>query len=289
MPDAMPDTAPPPPPQSPAKPRWTQDAALALVFLTRLPLPAIAPLSGSLNGPLAEGAAARAMGWFPLVGALVGLAGGAALALAAALNLPPLAGALLALAATVRLTGGLHEDGAADVADGFGGGRDTARKLEIMRDSRVGSYGVLALVFSVAIRAAALAALPVPVAVAALVAAGALSRCALAALALALPPARRDGLGAAQGRPAASTVLLALILGLAVAGAALWGIARLGADAVALPLAAVFLASLTAVWAMAALARRQIGGQTGDVFGAAQQLAEAAVLLTLAALAGGAR
>ncbi len=280
MPDAMPDTAPPPPPPSPAKPRWTQDAALALVFLTRLPLPAIGPL----NGPLAEGAAARATGWFPLVGALVGLAGGAVLALAAALNLPPLAGALLALAATVRLTGGLHEDGAADVADGFGGGRDTARKLEIMRDSRVGSYGVLALVFSVAIRAAALAALPVPAAVAALVAAGALSRCALAALALALPPARRDGLGAAQGRPARSTVLLALVLGIAVAAAALWGIALPGA----VPAAAV-LAALAAVWAMAALARRQIGGQTGDVFGAAQQLAEAAVLLTLAALAGDVR
>lgn len=278
MPDAMPDTAPPPP-HSQAKPRWTQDAALALVFLTRLPLPPIAPL----NGPLAQGAAARATGWFPLVGALVGLAGGAVLALAAALNLPPLAGALLALAATVRLTGGLHEDGAADVADGFGGGRDTARKLEIMRDSRVGSYGVLALVFSVAIRAAALAALPVPAAVAALVAAGALSRCGLAGLALALPPARRDGLGAAQGRPAAATVLLALLLGIAVAAAALW------ATSLAEALAAAVPAALAAVWAMAALARRQIGGQTGDVFGAAQQVAEAAVLLTLAALAGGAR
>ncbi|WP_451971369.1 adenosylcobinamide-GDP ribazoletransferase [Azospirillum endophyticum] len=265
MPDA---TAPPPPP-----PRWTQDAALALVFLTRLPFPPLGPL----NGPLAEGTAARAMGWFPLIGALIGLAGGAVFAVAAALHLPSLAGALLALAATVRLTGGLHEDGAADVADGFGGGRDRARKLEIMRDSRVGSYGVLALVFSIGIRAAALAALPVPAAIAALAAAGALSRCGLAALAYTLSPARRDGLAASQGKPAMTTVLLALVSGIAVAALALGGLA--------LPTLA---ASLLAVAAVAALARRQIGGHTGDVFGAAQQAAEAAVLLTLSTLIGAA-
>ncbi|QCG86603.1 adenosylcobinamide-GDP ribazoletransferase [Azospirillum sp. TSH100] len=263
MPDAT--TVPPPPP------RWTQDAALALVFLTRLPLPPIGPL----NGPLAEGASARAMGWFPLVGALVGLTGGVVFAMAALLHLPPLAGALLALAATVRLTGGLHEDGAADVADGFGGGRDLARKLEIMRDSRAGSYGVLALVFSVGIRAAALAALPVPAAVSALVAAGALSRCGLAMMARVLSPARRDGLAAAQGRPAMATVLLALAFGIAIAVAALGGLA--------LPALA---ASLLAVIAVSALARKQIGGHTGDVFGAAQQVAETAVLLTLSALMG---
>lgn len=269
MPD-MPDgatTAPLPPPH------WTQDAALALVFLTRLPLPALGPL----DGPLADGAPARAMGWFPLVGALIGLAGGAVFALAALAHLPPLAGALLALAATVRLTGGLHEDGAADVADGFGGGRDRLRKLEIMRDSRVGSYGVLALVFSVGIRAAALAALPVPAAVAALAAAGALSRCGLAALARVLSPARRDGLAAAQGKPAMATVLLALVSGIAVAAIALGG-----------PALPALAAALLAVAAVAALARRQIGGHTGDVFGAAQQVAEAAVLLTLSALIGAA-
>ncbi|MBP2300213.1 adenosylcobinamide-GDP ribazoletransferase [Azospirillum picis] len=272
MSDAMPDTIPAPPDPGP-RPHWLQDAALALMFLTRLPVPAKGPLANPLSGPLADGAAARAMAWFPLVGALVGLAGGAALALAGALALPPLAGALLALAATAWLTGALHEDGAADVADGFGGGRDLARKLEIMRDSRVGSYGVLALVFSVGIRAAALAALPVPAGVAALVAAGALSRCGLATLARALPPARRDGLAAAQGRPATSTTLLSLALGIAAAAIAL--------KAAALP---AMLAAMAAVLAVAALARRQIGGHTGDVFGAAQQVAEAAVLLTLAAL-----
>ncbi len=258
------------PPASLAQHR--QDAALALVFLTRLPLP--------IAGPLADGAAARAMGWFPLVGGLVGGIGGLVAALAGLAHLPPLAAALLGLAAMVAVTGGLHEDGGADVADGFGGGRDTARKLEIMRDSRVGSYGVLALVFSVGLRAAAIAALLAAgseTAIAALVAAGALSRAGLAALAAHLPPARRDGLAAAQGTPARATVRLAAGLGLAVA--------FVGVGWLALP-AALAAAGATAL--MGALARRQIGGHTGDVFGAAQQVAEIAALLTLTAWMAGA-
>lgn len=248
-----------------ARAGWLTDLTLAAVFLTRLPVP--------LAGPPTEESHARAMGWFPLVGAGLGLLGGGVHALALAAHLPPMAAALLALAALVWLTGGLHEDGAADVADGFGGGRDRARKLEIMRDSRVGSYGVIAIVFSVAIRAAALAALSGPAGVAALAASGALSRGGMAAMAWRLAPARADGLAARQGRPGTPTVALSLILSAAIATAAL------GAAAPA-ALAAAGLAT----WAVAALARRQIGGLTGDVFGAAQQIAEAAVLLTLAAL-----
>ncbi|MBP2230519.1 adenosylcobinamide-GDP ribazoletransferase [Azospirillum agricola] len=274
----MPDTVPPPVPDpdaaspSAVPPGAAQDAGLALVFLTRVPLP--------LTGPLADGAAARAMGWFPLVGALVGMTGGLVFAVATLAHLPPLTAALLALAATAWLTGGLHEDGAADVADGFGGGRDRARKLEIMRDSRVGSYGVLALVFSVAIRASALAALAGPAgsdvgnAIAALVAAGALSRAGMAAVASRLPPARSDGLAAAQGRPTAATAALALALG------GLAAVATLGWMA-----PAAILAAGGAGWLVAELARRQIGGHTGDVFGAIQQVGEAAVLLTVAAWA----
>ncbi|UKJ73583.1 adenosylcobinamide-GDP ribazoletransferase [Azospirillum brasilense] len=250
---------------APSLSRWTSDLVLAVVFLTRLPL--------RLSGPLAEDAHARAMGWFPLVGAGVGLFGGSVYGLAATAHLPPLPAALLALGAMVWLTGALHEDGAADVADGFGGGRDKARKLEIMRDSRVGSYGVLAITFSVAVRASALAALAEPrIVIPALLASGALSRGGMAVIARSMDPARADGLAARQGRPSPGTVALSLMLALAVAVAALQGLAA----------AAVLPATLAAL-AVAWQAQRQIGGHTGDVFGAAQQVAEAAVLLTLAA------
>ncbi|MBB3262602.1 adenosylcobinamide-GDP ribazoletransferase [Azospirillum sp. OGB3] len=250
---------------APSLSRWTADLALAVVFLTRLPL--------RLSGPLAGDAHARAMGWFPLVGAGVGLCGGAVYGVAALAHLPPLPAALLALGAMVWLTGALHEDGAADVADGFGGGRDKARKLEIMRDSRVGSYGVLAITFSVAVRASALAALAEPsLVIPALLASGALSRGGMAVIARVMDPARADGLAARQGRPSPGTVALSLVLALAVAVAALKGLA-----VAAIP--AAILGGVAVAWQ----ARRQIGGHTGDVFGAAQQVAEAAILLTLAA------
>ena len=123
---------------------------LAFSLLTRLPV-------GQIEGQVPPLAAS---GWaWPLVGAVVGaimaLAGGVGLWL----GLPPVMVAILSLAAGAWVTGAMHEDGLADVADGFGGGRDRARKLEIMRDSRVGSYGVLALILATAFRAAGLAAL----------------------------------------------------------------------------------------------------------------------------------
>ena len=139
-----------------------------------------------------------------MVGALIGLAGAIAYALAVWLGLPPWPAAVLALATTIWLTGALHEDGLADVADGFGGGRTREDKLAIMRDPRIGSYGALALVLAVLARAGAMAALAEPAAVAAaLVAAGAASRAALPAVMAALPQARPDGL-AAKGGAAAS-------------------------------------------------------------------------------------
>ncbi|HEY0836205.1 MAG TPA: adenosylcobinamide-GDP ribazoletransferase, partial [Azospirillum sp.] len=149
----MPDTTPPR-----RRATWLDEIALATVFMTRLPIRLRLDPEVDLH--------ARSMGWFPLVGAGVGLLAGGVYALTVWLNLPPTAAALLALAASAWVTGALHEDGLADVADGFGGGRSRERKLEIMRDSRVGSYGVLAVVFSVGLRASALAALADPLAAA---------------------------------------------------------------------------------------------------------------------------
>src|SRR5437870_5210401 len=172
---------------------WWDDLVAAGRFLTRLPL---AGLSSAHAGLLA-----RSMRAFPLVGIIVGVAGWAAFAVAADLGLPSTVAALLALATTVLITGALHEDVFADTADGFGGGDDRAGKLAIMRDSGIGAYGVLALVFTVALRAVALAVLTTPRAGAALIAAHAVSRAGLPIVMRWLVPARDDGLGASAGQP----------------------------------------------------------------------------------------
>ncbi|HYD69111.1 adenosylcobinamide-GDP ribazoletransferase [Azospirillum sp.] len=244
---------------------WLDEIALATVFMTRLPVRLRLDPEVDLH--------ARSMGWFPLVGAAVGLLAGGVYALALGLNLPAMAAALLALAASAWVTGALHEDGLADVADGFGGGRSRERKLEIMRDSRVGSYGVLAVVFSVGLRASALAALAEPVVVVgALAAAGACSRAVLPALAWTLMPARRDGLAANHGCPPSKRVALALAIAAVVA-----------LLAVGKAVLAVAVAGALAAAVVGFLALRQIRGYTGDVLGAAQQAAETAILLTLVA------
>jgi adenosylcobinamide-GDP ribazoletransferase len=243
------------------------DCKVALAFLTRLPL---------VPEPTAHGTSLGAsVVTFPVVGAVIGLLGGLGYALVFWLGLPPLPAAAVALATTILLTGALHEDGLADLADGFGGGRTLEDKLRIMRDSRIGSYGALALFLGLLVRASALAALGAPWAVtAALVAAGAVSRAALAPVMTILPAARADGVAAGAGRPhpvrAAAAVLVGLLMTVVLLGEAA---------------AAALLAGAGAALAVAWLARRQIGGHTGDVLGAVQQLTEIGVLLgTVAAL-----
>lgn len=246
---------------------------LAFVFLTRLPLPRLSEAAGATP-------VGRAAWAFPVVGAAVGLAAAVVLHVASLLSLPAAAAALAALAAAMWLTGGLHEDGLADVADGFGGGHDKERKLAIMRDSRIGSYGVLALVVGIGLRWSAVLALldgaGVESAAAALIATGALSRAAIPLAMAMMEPARRDGLGAGAGRVNG----LRLAAGLALAGLAAW---------LLLPgstLAPLFAFTLMAVLAVAALARRHIGGYTGDVLGAVEQAAGTTALLALAAMVG---
>jgi adenosylcobinamide-GDP ribazoletransferase len=220
-----------------------------------------------------EGFLTGALVMFPLVGAAVGVAAAAVLLFAYGLGLPPLVAAFLALAALVLLTGALHEDGLGDVADGFGGGRTADDKLRIMRDSRVGTYGVVALVFSLGLRVAAVAALPAVLGAATIVAAAALSRAMLPAILRWLPSARPAGMSAEAGRPRLQAVVMAAILGGVVALIALGPVTALLAGALAASGAA----------AVALLARQQIGGHTGDVCGAAQQTAEVAALLAVVA------
>ncbi len=243
------------------------DLSAALGLLTRLPTGWL-PQHGEASG------FARAIWAYPLVGFGIGAIGGAVLGAGLWLGLPPLAAALCAMAATLLLTGGFHEDGLADTADGFGGGRDKARKLEIMRDSRIGSYGVLALVVALGLRATTLAALPGGAGMLALWggAAAALGRGVILGLLALLPPARRDGMASGLGQPAFWPALVGAVLTLL--------------PLLALPLAkGVLAAGLVAVsaLALARLAHRQIGGHTGDVLGAGAVLGECVALLVFAA------
>ncbi|GAB6052221.1 adenosylcobinamide-GDP ribazoletransferase [Magnetospira thiophila] len=239
-----------------------RDLLIAVGFLTRLPVP--------LPDDRTPQALARAVWAFPIVGMIVGGFASLVWVLADLSRLPPELSALLALLTTVVLTGGLHEDGLADLMDGLGGGWTAPQRLEIMRDSRVGTFGVLAMIFSIALRVAVLAALDgaAPV-VTLLLASETLSRGIVPQVMLRLPPARADGLGQGAGRPAEGVANLALLiagglvlllLGFQVGGGAL-------------------LAAGVAAWGMAELARAKLGGQTGDVLGAVQQAASIAALI----------
>jgi adenosylcobinamide-GDP ribazoletransferase len=212
----------------------------------------------------------------PVLGLGLGLALGMVLVLAHWLGAGPLLGACLAVLASVLLTGALHEDGLADTADGLGPALlDAGRRLEIMRDSRIGAFGACALVLSLAIRMAALAQLAPGTALLSLVAAHALSRAALGWPMLQLAPARTDGLAASQGRPGEADVWLTLAIGVAIAF--LFLIARAPLASILAPVAAG-AAMLLCTSAM----RRGIGGHTGDTLGATQQVVEIVVLVVCA-------
>jgi adenosylcobinamide-GDP ribazoletransferase len=246
---------------------WWRDLQIAAAFLTRLP---IRP-----EGPAGLPALAHAAWCFPLIGLGIGLITGIVYAVAIELALPPLLAAVLAVAAAVLVTGALHEDGLADTVDGFGGGSDCEAKLRIMRDSRIGTYGVIALFLALAAQIAALSALSDSGDVAAvLMVCHAASRALLVPVMHLEPPARGDGLAAAAGRPSPATTLWALGIGggIAVVFAGLF-------DGIV-----ASLIGAGGAWAVARLGRRQIGGITGDVLGAVQQATAIAMLLTLVAL-----
>jgi adenosylcobinamide-GDP ribazoletransferase len=241
--------------------RLPADVLSAFALLTRLPLP-------NHRGT----GAASAWAW-PLVGAVLGALTAALASLALGLGITPGVTAALVLGFGAVLTGGLHEDGLSDTADGLFGGWTRERRLEIMKDSRVGSYGVLALVLVTLARWSALTALLVFGGHwGALVASGALSRVPMALIMALVPNARGEGLSHATGRPSGAVALVGLGLGVAVAGLAVGWAA---------------LVMLTAVLGVAVVvsfvALRRIGGQTGDVLGASQQLAEVAGLAVLSA------
>lgn len=241
------------------------DLAAAAAFLTRIPVP-VDP-----DWAWRRGAAAA---WaYPVIGALVGAAAGLAYALLAGAGVAPWAAAWTAVAVGAALTGALHEDGLADAVDGLGAPRSRARALEIMRDSRMGAFGAVALVVTLGARAAAIGAFDPWGGFVALVAAGAVSRAAMVGVWGTTPAARADGLAADAGRPNGMILSIGCALGVAAAIPA----ASLGA----VPWLAAFGAAAIAAWLVRAWALRRIGGQTGDVLGATQQVSEAAALTAL--------
>jgi adenosylcobinamide-GDP ribazoletransferase len=235
----------------------------AVTFLTRVPLHARAEGSSML---------ARSVPWFPVVGAGIGAVIAAVFVLASSI-LPAIVAAALAVSVGAILTGALHEDGLGDVADAFAGAWTVERRLEILKDPRLGTFGVVALSASFLLRAGAISSLDGWAAVGLIPAAHALSRATGASLMRRLPVAVEEGLGASYatsvtGLTEATTVAVGLSICAGLIGS--WTIP------------AGLLCALV-VLGMGALARAKIGGISGDVLGANQQIAEIAILLLGAA------
>jgi adenosylcobinamide-GDP ribazoletransferase len=234
---------------------------LALTFLTKLPWP--------WRGPADETALARSMFWFPWVGALLGLSfWGAWAGLQKILPVPAAAGLLLAL--TVWVTGGLHLDGLADTADGLGGGRTPETALRIMKDSRVGAFGVISLILALILKFSLFLSLPTKAGgTAVLLLYPVVSRWSMVLLAYLSPYARSEGgLGQAMTLGVSPEVLVG-----ASFSAGLLSFLILGVPGLSLLGAAAAL-----VWLGSLYFRRRLGGITGDVLGATNEVVEIMVL-----------
>jgi len=243
----------------------------ALRFMTIVPVP-------SSDAATAPDWLSRCVKYFPAVGIGIGAASAVMLLLACAIWGQVIA-ALLAVATSIVVTGALHEDGLADTADGFGGGRSVEKRLAIMKDSRIGAYGALALAFGVALRVTAMAEMPLWSGAAALIAAHAAARITPAFVMNALPYAG-DTAAMKVSYSDAPVSTNDLRFALIVVVCALVPLAFISILSVTsgLLLGAAFAA------AIALRARRLINGYTGDVLGAVEQIFEIGFLLGIAAI-----
>ncbi|MGO9133073.1 MAG: adenosylcobinamide-GDP ribazoletransferase [Methylovirgula sp.] len=249
------------------------DLIVCLRFSTRLPIPRLA-----FEPPLADVSLAASAAMLPVAGALIGCVGAVILWLCIRLGLPSPLAALLSIGSLIVLTGALHEDGVADFADSLGGA-SVEQRLTIMKDSRIGTFGSLALILVTLGRVASLDMLTVHslwLACTVLVSAGAISRC-LALLPLyMLDPARSDGLGATSSI-GETDLIIAGVLTTVIALLPLLAGAGLGRIIIALILCGLAAYGVT-LWT-----RRLIAGQTGDVAGAIQQVTELMAYLVFTA------
>ena len=247
--------------------RWCREIVVAGAFLTRLPF--------STNSPVKVSDLGSSVHMFPIVGSIAGSLGAAALWIASQINLNPIASGAIGLAAVIWITGALHEDGLADFFDGISAW-DRDRRLQIMRDSSIGAFGVLALIIAIIFKVSILADLLTKgVAFSALIAAVAISRGMMPLLMYFMKPARADGLGSEAGRPSGKAVGMAVIISGLISGILFdgWSVIL------------ILFSAAIAVMGLGLLAQRRLGGYTGDVLGAAQQFAEIAVLVVVGAYA----
>ena len=251
------------------------ETARAIAFLSRIPVP-------NRYFQNHDSSLSRTVAAFPLAGLLITLPAAITLGLLTAFETSPLVAALMALALQILVTGALHEDGLSDTADGLGGGRYRERVLAIMKDSRIGTYGALALIFTVGLRVASFAAViavapPLAIALTWL-AAAAFSRAAMVWHWATLPPAKADGVAAAVGQPDPGAARFAWVCG--ILAPVLLGLFVLpfGATLASLIAAAVLVSGFSA------FVRSKIQGHTGDSIGASQQIAEIGFLVSLAIL-----
>lgn len=241
------------------KSNFLNDILIAFSLLSRIPVP--------IDHEAAGKRAAIAVWAYPIVGAVLGLVAGCIGGLLYWLGAPTTLAAIAALGSLAMLTGGMHEDGLADCADGFGGGMDKSRRLEIMKDSNIGAFGAIALILFLLARAGSIETLMTSSMIPALMAVGAASRLPMVLALYAMPNARGDGLSQSVGTPpeqclgiAIGLTLIICILCLGLSGIIVFGWAMIGAAI------------------MAIIAHRAISGQTGDVLGAMQQWAEVCAL-----------
>lgn len=251
---------------------WLHDIAAALGLLTRVPV--------AINETRAMKRSAVATWAYPIVGFFIGGLSLFVFTVATLIGLPPIVSVILVVAFNIIVTGGMHQDGLADSADGLWGGWTVERRLAIMKDSNIGVYGVCAISLSLFLYVVTLDALAWhPVMALALFGAAALSRAMMVVLMYVLPNARGGGLSQSVGRPPAwamwsafassfgGTIIIGLLIG------HIWA-----------AVLAVVLAGCATV-SCAAIAHRKIKGQTGDILGATQQICELTILIGLSAVA----
>ena len=234
---------------------------VAAGFLTRIPVGDVS------RGGTVEVDTAKAVPWFPTIGLLIGAFHGSTYFLAGQ-ALESVVAAAIALAASLLLTGAFHYDGLADIADAFGGGWNVEQRMEILKDSRLGTYGVASLSMALIIEVAAVSQLSPATGFRALVVAHCLSRAAALA-AMVLAPTAGDGMGASyMGRLSTPTVSLSVLVAIAISAA-------IAQSRVLLAVVAALVAAVVVV----TLAIRNIGGVNGHVLGAVTVVSGLAILV----------